>query len=236
MYQQEKIYHEIDGVMYEITMTRKKVKRMTLRIDRQGKPCMSVPLNASRGEIWKFVSSCSDWLVRNSGERSFFSFPEQLRDGDEVEVLGDHWQVKLVSAGRTSLSFSDGIAVLAMRDPKDPAKAASAYLRALKELAERVFRERLRIYSEVLPKGCSVPEIRIRKMTSRWGSANKNSWEIHLSLYLIKTPVECIDSVVLHEAVHFTHMDHGTEFYEMLLARMPDYRERSRILREYAKR
>ncbi|MBQ5342496.1 MAG: M48 family metallopeptidase [Oscillospiraceae bacterium] len=216
-------------------MTRKKVKRMTLRIDRQGKPCLSVPLNAARGEIEDFLRSCSGWLARNAGQRSFFSLPDALRDGDEVMILGENRRISLVSGLKASLFFREGRPVLAMRGPDDPMKAASAYEKALTDLALDVFRRRLAIYADVIPKRFGVPEIRIRKMTSRWGSANQKTKEIHLSLYLIKTPLECIDSVVLHEAVHFTHMDHGDGFYDMLLRRMPDYKQRSRKLKEYAR-
>lgn len=229
------VIQRVNGRSYEITVTRKNVKRMTLRIDRQGKPCLSVPLNAARGEIEDFLRSCSGWLAKNAGQRSFFSLPDALRDGDEVMILGENRRISLVSGSKASLSFREGRPVLAMRDPGDPVKAASAYEKALRDLALDVFRRRLAVYADVIPRRFGTPEVRVRKMTSRWGSANQKTGEIHLSLYLIKAPLECIDSVVLHEAVHFTHMDHGDGFYYMLLGRMPDYRQRSRKLREYAR-
>lgn len=229
------VIQRVNGRSYEITVTRKNVKRMTLRIDRQGKPCLSVPLNAARGEIEDFLRSCSGWLAKNAGQRSFFSLPDALRDGDEVMILGENRRISLVSGPKASLSFREGRPVLAMRDPGDPVKAASAYEKALRDLALDVFRRRLAVYADVIPRRFGTPEVRVRKMTSRWGSANQKTGEIHLSLYLIKAPLECIDSVVLHEAVHFTHMDHGDGFYDMLLGRMPDYRQRSRKLREYAR-
>ena len=229
------VIQRVNGRSYEITVTRKNVKRMTLRIDRQGKPCLSVPLNAPRGEIEDSLRSCSGWLAKNAGQRSFFSLPDALRDGDEVMILGENRRISLVSGPKASLSFREGRPALAMRDPSDPVKAASAYEKALRDLALDVFRRRLAVYADVIPRRFGTPEVRVRKMTSRWGSANQKTGEIHLSLYLIKAPLECIDSVVLHEAVHFTHMDHGDGFYDMLLGRMPDYRQRSRKLREYAR-
>lgn len=236
MYQEELIIQEVNGVSYEIRMTRKNVKRMTLRIDRQGDPCLSVPFHATRAEIWKFMMSCSDWLEHNAGKREFFTLPDELRDGDEVTVLGEPRKLMLHRASRASLTFISGTAVLYLKDPEDPAKAAAAYEKSLRELALSVFRERLNRYADVIPEKFGIPVIKIRKMTSRWGSANQSTNEIHLSLYLIKAPLDCIDSVVLHEAVHFNYMNHGTKFYGMLLDRMPDYRERSRKLKEYARK
>ena len=236
MYQEELIIQEVNGTPCEIRMIRKNVKRMTLRIDRQGNPCLSVPLRATRADIWKFMMSCSDWLAKNAGKREFFTLPDRLHDGDEVFLLGEPRKLMIRSAARTSLTFVSGAAVLYLRDAGDPERAASAYEKALKELALSVFHERLSRYADVIPERFGTPRIRIRKMTSRWGSANQSTNEIHLSLFLIKAPLDCIDSVVLHEAVHFTHMDHGTEFYGMLLDRMPDYKQRSAKLKEYARK
>ena len=235
MQKNSKVIQTVNGRSYEITVTRKNVKRMTLRIDRQGKPCLSVPAGASRAEIEEFLRSCSGWLAGNAGQRSFFSLPETLSDGDEVMILGENRRITLVSGPRAALSFREGRPVLAMRGPDDPVKAAAAYEKALADLALDVFRRRLAACADVIPKKFGTPEVKVRKMTSRWGSASQRTGEIHLSLYLIKAPLECIDSVVLHEAVHFTHMDHGKGFYDMLLGRMPDYRQRSRKLKEYAR-
>ena len=234
MYNTQRVIQTVNGVSYEITVTIKKVKRMTLRIDRQGKPCLSVPEHVTREQIEDFLRSCSGWIAEHSGCRTFFSLPEKLRDADEVMILGEKRRISIVRGAKAALSLRDEIPVLSVRDPEDPAGAAAAYEKTLKELALDVFRKRLELYADVIPERYGLPEIRVRKMTSRWGSASRKTGEIHLSLYLIKAPLDCIDSVVLHEAVHFTYMDHSEKFYEKLLARMPDYRQRSRKLKEYA--
>jgi len=235
MYEQEKVIQIVNDVPYEIVMTRKNVKRMTLRIDRQGRPCLSVPLHAKQGEIWKFLTSCGGWLEKNAGKRSFFSLPSELRSGDEVQLLGRRRPVLLEAGSSARIVFRGEDVILSMRDPADPVKAAAAYERALSDFALTLFESRLDRYIDMLPAGHPRPAVKIRKMTSRWGSANSGTNEIHLSLYLMKAPLDCIDSVVLHETVHFTHMNHSDNFYRMLLGRMPDYRERSRLLKEYAR-
>ena len=161
MYKTGKVIQTVNGTSYEITVNRKNVKRMTLRIDRQGKPCLSVPLNAARGEIEDFLRSCSGWLAKNAGQRSFFSLPDALRDGDEVMILGENRIISLISGTKASLSFREGRPVLAMRGPGDPVKAAAAYEKALTDLALDLFRRRLSAYADVIPKRFGMPEIRI---------------------------------------------------------------------------
>jgi hypothetical protein len=182
-----------------------------------------------------FIESCGPWLEKHAGRRSFFSMPYELRSGDTVMILGSERIILLERGQKAELVFREYGPVLRMRDPDDPVKAAAAYKKALTDMAMNVFSERLRRYLHVIPERYGTPEIKIRTMTSRWGSANPRTNEIHFSLYLIKTPLECVDSVVLHEAVHYTHMDHGTGFYDMLLSLMPDYRERRALLQSYAR-
>ena len=233
--QTEKLTQTVNGIRYEIAVTRKNVKRLTLRIDRQGQPCLTVPVRATKKQMTEFVGSCGEWLEKHAGKRSFFSMPDEVRSGDTVMILGDERILLLEKGPKAELVFRQYGPVLRLRDPDDPVEAAAAYKKALTDMAMNVFRERLRRYVHVIPERYGTPEIKIRLMTSRWGSANNATNEIHLSLYLIKTSLDCVDSVVLHEAVHFTHMDHGREFYDMLLSYMPDYRERSARLKRYAR-
>lgn len=236
MLKQKNVNIKVDGTDYEVAVTWKKVKRMTLRIDRQGAPCLSVPLRTPDREIMKFLTSCGSWIKKNAGNRDFFSFPERLAEGDEVLLLGIRRRMTIMQGNRAAIELCPDGAVLYMRgEREDPVKAAAAYRRALQQFAMQLFEMRFRIYSDVIPAGHGSPVLKIRDMTSRWGSANSNTNEIHLSIHLIKTPLACIDSVILHEAVHFTHMDHGSGFYSMLLARMPDYKDRNEMLKRYAR-
>ena len=75
----------------------------------------------------------------------------------------------------------------------------------------------------------------MKKMTSRWGSATPAKGHISLNLYLMKAPVSCIESVVLHETAHFLQMNHGDAFYRVVTGIMPDYWERHRQLTRLGK-
>ncbi|MDI2090871.1 M48 family metallopeptidase [Commensalibacter oyaizuii] len=69
------------------------------------------------------------------------------------------------------------------------------------------------------------PILRIKKMTSRWGSfTNKNTGIITLNQHLIKACPQCIDYVILHELCHAAEMNHSKRFYVLLDKIMPDWR------------
>ncbi|MCK5539495.1 MAG: DUF45 domain-containing protein [Deltaproteobacteria bacterium] len=100
--------------------------------------------------------------------------------------------------------------------------------------AQRIFRERLEIcLQRVAREGVKAPNLRIQKMTNRWGSCSEQG-KIILNLELIKAPKECIDYVITHELCHLKEKHHGLRFWRLLEKLMPDYRERRQRLNHYA--
>ena len=44
-------------------------------------------------------------------------------------------------------------------------------------------------------------------------------------------PEAAIDYVVVHELAHIRHHNHGSDFYALVAAVLPDYKERQAMLR-----
>lgn len=80
--------------------------------------------------------------------------------------------------------------------------------------------------------GIKYPQIKFRKMTSRWGSCHPTKGVLTFNTNLIYAPVECIEYVVWHEFTHFLQADHSPKFYEELARVCPNYKERRKRLRE----
>ncbi len=89
-----------------------------------------------------------------------------------------------------------------------------------------------RVYPLVKPLGIGIPEIRVRYMTTRWGSCILNKNRIWLNVYLAKLPDECMDYVLLHEIVHFIYPNHGEDFKHMLDKLMPEGKKIKNMLKE----
>ena len=77
-----------------------------------------------------------------------------------------------------------------------------------------------------------MPQFRIRRMKTRWGSCLPVKRVVTINLYLAQAPVACMEYVVAHELAHLVRADHSAQFYAVLDAVMPDHRERKRLLRE----
>ena len=75
------------------------------------------------------------------------------------------------------------------------------------------------------------PQLKFRKMKSRWGSCNYVKHIITLSTKLIYCSKEQIDYVIIHEFSHLIIANHSKDFYNIVSEFCPDYK---RIKKEMA--
>lgn len=71
-------------------------------------------------------------------------------------------------------------------------------------------------YPYFAARGVGYPEIKFRKMTSRWGSCNPAKKILTFNINLMYAPPECIEYVVWHEFTHFLQANHSKDFYAEL--------------------
>ncbi len=79
--------------------------------------------------------------------------------------------------------------------------------------------------------GVPYPGIRVRKMTSRWGSCQTVRKIITYSTMLAEMPEAAVEYVVVHEFAHFLVPNHSPQFYEVVASVLPDWRERRELLK-----
>ena len=89
-----------------------------------------------------------------------------------------------------------------------------------------------RVYPYFKRKGIEFPQIKFRKMVSRWGSCHPTKGILTFNINLMYAPVECIEYVVMHEFTHFLQANHSDRFYAELEKICPQWRECRQALRE----
>ena len=86
-------------------------------------------------------------------------------------------------------------------------------------------------YPQFQKLGVAWPVIKIRKMSSRWGSCIPGRQKITFNSQLVEKPLESIEYVVVHEFAHFIHPDHSRAFYGLVEQILPDWKARKERLR-----
>lgn len=77
-----------------------------------------------------------------------------------------------------------------------------------------------------------LPRLTIRTMKTRWGSCNPSRCHITLNRMLLCAPKECIRYVMVHELVHFIHLNHSADFYKAMDYFLPEHQMLKRQLKD----
>ena len=139
-----------------------------------------------------------------------------------------------VEKGRKNSVTSDGVYILLQaKDPGDSdsrRRLVEKYLeKQYRELFSGVLKE---IYPVFAKYGIPFPVLRLRKMKTKWGTCLPQKGIITLNTLLARLPRNCIEYVAVHELCHFIYANHSRQFYALLTAIQPDWRQRKTLLEE----
>lgn len=94
-----------------------------------------------------------------------------------------------------------------------------------------IYEERLNYWYSTFEEKIPTPNLKIRKMTSRWGVCNIKNKNVTLNLELSKYKEEALDYVIVHELSHFIQPNHSKDFWLLVSKYYPNYKE----VRKYLK-
>ena len=233
----------------EITVLRKKIKNMYLRVlPPDGRVQITAPLRAGDGQIRDFAQSRLTWIAaqkkRAVDRRS--GWPERYETGTAMWLWGtpcrrefqngraqssgaeqQDWPGKNGGAGefkeRRIVLYADENSTQAQRE------------KILKEWCRGQMREAI---PPVLAEcealvGVRAKEWRIRDMRTRWGTCNTVQSRIWLNLRLVQMPPECLEYVIIHELTHLLEPGHNQRFYHFMDHFLPEWRAVRVAMREW---
>lgn len=89
---------------------------------------------------------------------------------------------------------------------------------------KEIFSSRLDYWYNLFEENIPIPNLKIRKMTSRWGVCNLKNKNVTLNYYLYKYDIECLDYVIIHELSHFIHPNHSKLFWDLVSKYCSNYK------------
>lgn len=219
------------GVL-EYRLTRKDVKNINLRVKPDGQILVSAKEEIPVKYIDDFVYRKYDYIYRNQQKYGMQCdeislFPKRCVSGEGINILGKCLRLKVIE-GEKERVWTDGIFVFLSVREKDNRKQKERLMKDwIKNLQRDIFSEICgEVYQKFKKYGVLYPELKVRYMSSQWGSCQPKKGIITLNSRLIEAPRYCIEYVVLHEFVHFISPDHSRKFYNFMTMLMPDWEDR----------
>lgn len=213
---------------------------MSLGIKENKDIILTIPNRVSIERGKEFVKQKINWIKKQQKLCDEFNNKKESTDfenGDILYFLGNQFILKVIPSDKNSIYLNGKYIELNIKKNYIDNKKyiENAYNKLLKEAGARVFNNIVIKYQEKMAKyKIKVPDIEIRKMKTRWGICYSNRNKIVLNLSLIKTPVFCIEYVVVHELSHFRYQNHSKYFYNFVSLFIPDWNKRRKILnKEY---
>lgn len=226
-------------IRYELA--RKSVKNVNLRIDAAGNVKVSasrrVPINDIEGFMRQkqaLIVTAVSRAEENSCRQQEQNAKRQYADGEQLAILGKKRVVKvsqIVSGTVERIVLEDETISFRVRNPEDTRHKELMYEKWLREYQRTVYEEIChQVHGQFQQWGVDYPVVKIRRMTSRWGSCQPYRGVVTLNSRLIETPRCCIEYVVTHEFCHFIHADHSKAFHALMTRLMPDWKQRKQLL------
>lgn len=101
----------------------------------------------------------------------------------------------------------------------------------LDKIIKETFLSRLEVWYNKFSENIPKPNLKIRKMTSRWGVCNTKNNNVTLNYYLYKYDKCCLDYVIVHELSHFLEGNHSKNFWKIVEKYYPNYKDVRKKLR-----
>lgn len=227
----------IDHPLGEIEVTRKRIRNLYLRLGETPDSLrVSVPVRLSDAEIRAFVTARAEWIRRQ--REKIARRPPGWDPGslpESIHLLGHPHALKAerdpeLRPGKATVCTQGDRLVITSRDG-DMSSIRAALRSHCRSLLDRTLRDRLPQWTDRM--GLPLPEHRIRRMKTRWGTCNIRDRRIWLNLELARMPVEVIDLVVVHELAHLIERGHNARFYAVMDRHYPAWREHEPALERY---
>ena len=195
-----------NGKQYEIEIIRKNNKNTYIRVRNQ-KIVVTTNYLVSTKKIEALINENKDF-INNALNKSI-----SKEENKSFKLFGTDYDIVY---GFPSTEIENN--KIYTKDEKMLNKDLSKYI-------YKAYEEKLNYWYNIFEENIPTPNLKIRKMTSRWGVCNIKNKNITLNLELSKYPVECLEYVIIHELSHFIHPNHSSSFWSLVSKYCPKYKE-----------
>jgi predicted metal-dependent hydrolase len=227
---------QFGGETIPFTLEMRQRRRLSISVHPDRRVMVLAPAECSLADVLARVQKRAAWITR---QRAYFEqfqpLPHEKRyvSGETHLYLGRQYRLKIQSAAADSVKLAGSYLLVATANCHDAAQVKQLLDDWYRNHAKSIFHTRLLQCLDDAPSLRMLPPaILIRRMSRRWGSCTK-AGNILLNLDLVKTPLYCIEYVIMHELCHLRIHNHSPGYYRLLSRCMPDWEKRKTRLDSY---
>ena len=199
---------------YLVNVLRKNNKNTYIRI-KEGYVCVTTNY---------FVSNRSIEILIKDNYKSITNmidkYEEKINSKDIFYLFGKEYNV--IYNDNKEIVFEDNN--IYVRDDKVFKKWLDRYISI-------TFSSHLKYWYDLYEEFIPVPNLKVRKMKSRWGVCNTKNHNVTLNYELYRYDIGCLDYVIIHELSHFIVPNHSKMFWKQVSKYCPNYKEFRKKLR-----
>ena len=215
----------VNGLRIEIV--RKDIKNLHLGIyPPNGRVRVAAPLRVTDDAVRLAVVGKLPWIKRQLAkfEVQQRQSKREMISGESHYFLGRRYRLRIV--------HYDGPGKIVVRDQSTIELLVRPQISRgqREEVLQRWYRQQLQLLIPPLlekwqPRlGVSATEWRIKRMKTRWGTCSATAGRIWLNLELAKKPVQCLETIVVHELAHLIERHHNDRFMSIMDKHLPRWR------------
>ena len=198
---------------YNIDIIKKNNKNTYIRV-KDGKIIVTTNYLVSRRMIEKLIKENTDFINKNLDKYS-----KNIND-KSFKLFGIKYDIVY------------GFPNTDIKNNKIYTKDIKSLNNYLSKYILKIYQERINYWYNIFEEKIPVPNLKIRKMKSRWGVCNIKNHNVTLNLELSKYEIKGLDYVIVHELSHFIHPNHSKEFWLLVAKYYPKYKIVRRWLKD----
>ena len=194
-----------NNVNYQVEIIKKNNKNTYLRV-KDGKIVVTTNYLVSKSKIEKLIKDNSYFNNKNLDR-----YNNKVKD-TSFKLFGNSYDI-IYGLPSTEITNNK----IYTKDSKSLNKYLSKYITS-------IYQKILNYWYNIFEENIPVPNLKIRKMTSRWGVCNIKNHNVTLNLELSKYNIDALDYVIVHELSHFIYPNHSKDFWSLVSKYYPDYK------------
>ena len=207
----------------EITVVRKPIKNMYLRVRRHGEIEISASPKVEMETIETFIQSKKSWILKKRA--AMLNASRQGESTDEVLYFGHPLKLRRQVGSKVFIEIIENdLVITAPRSYTDEKVILAIKNWMFVQLKEKINAYLMNYWPYFQKKGIAPIEIKYRQMTSTWGVCRPTIGTITFSKQLIHQPDPFIEYVVVHELCHLLQPNHSPHFYALVDNLLPNWK------------